>query len=91
VAASRLHLLRRPRPPPVPAAASCTLDHCNALNSSKSIHPKSIKSIQSMTHQAQGVKAVVTGQGAVQVLGQLRSGEPAGAVGRGGLRCVETG
>jgi len=43
--------------------------------------PKRSTSAGPPSHQAQGVKAVVTGQGAVQVVGELVSGEPAGAGG----------
>lgn len=35
--------------------------------------------------EAEGVEAVVAGQRAVEVVGQLGAGEPAGAVGDGGL------
>lgn len=36
--------------------------------------------------QAEGVKAVVSGQRAIQVGGELAAREPAGAAGRGGLQ-----
>lgn len=36
--------------------------------------------------QAEGVKAVVSGQRAIQVVWELAAGEPAGAVGRGSLQ-----